>query len=84
MDALRHVQEPLDLAAENRPPKFASCYYREMNRPLRALASVIVGIMTVAGMAVFQHYSREPPNGAVTAAVTTAATLLSWLVTGLE
>jgi hypothetical protein len=36
------------------------------------------------GELVYQHYSREPPSGAFTVAVTTAATILTWLVTGLE
>ncbi len=48
------------------------------------VASVIVGMMTVAGMVLYQHYSREPPNGTFTAVVTTAAALLTWLVTGLD
>jgi multisubunit Na+/H+ antiporter MnhB subunit len=53
-----------------------------MTRPIRALASLIVGLTTVVGMVVYQHYSREPPSGAFTAAVTTAASILAWLVTG--
>jgi hypothetical protein len=52
-----------------------------MTRPLRALVSLIVGITTVIGMIVYQHYSREPPT---TAALTMAATILAWVVTGLE
>jgi hypothetical protein len=61
------------------------CYHRcMMPRPLRALASLIVGITTVIGMMVYQHYSREPPTDAFAAAVTMAATILAWLVTGLE
>jgi ABC-type tungstate transport system substrate-binding protein len=55
-----------------------------MTRPLRALASLIVGITTVIGMIVYQHYSREPPTDAFTAALTVAATILAWAVTGLE
>jgi hypothetical protein len=55
-----------------------------MIRPLRALASLLVGITTVVGMIVYQHYSREPPTDVVTAAVTMAATILAWVVTGLE
>ena len=66
------------------PAANAFCYYPAMSRPLRAVACVFVGITTVASMVVYQHYSREPPNGAVTMAVTTAATLLTWLVTGLD
>jgi len=66
------------------PVSNAFCYYPAMSRPLRAVACVFVGITTVASMVVYQHYSREPPNGAVTMAVTTAATLLTWLVTGLD
>ena len=66
------------------PVANAFCYYPAMSRPLRAVACVFVGITTVASMVVYQHYSREPPNGAVTMAVTTAATLLTWLVTGLD
>jgi len=60
------------------------CYNPAMSRSLRALASLTVGIMTVVGMLAYQHYSREPPTGTFTAAVTTAASLLAWLVTGLE
>jgi ABC-type tungstate transport system substrate-binding protein len=55
-----------------------------MTRPIRVLASLIVGLTTVVGMVVYQHYSREPPSGAFTIAVTTAASILAWLVTGLE
>ena len=54
-----------------------------MTRPLRALA-LIVGLTTVVGMIVYQHYSREPPSDAFTVAITTAASILAWLVTGLE
>jgi hypothetical protein len=60
------------------------CYNPAMSRSLRALASLTVGIMTVVGMLAYQHYSREPPTGTFTAAVTTAASVLAWLVTGLE
>jgi hypothetical protein len=60
------------------------CYHRPMTSPLRALASLIVGLTTVVGMVVYQHYSREPPSDGVTVAVTTAASILAWLVTGLE
>jgi hypothetical protein len=56
----------------------------DLTRPLRALASLIVGITTVIGMIVYQHYSREPPTDAFTAALTVAATILAWAVTGLE
>ena len=55
-----------------------------MTSPLRALASLIVGLMTVVGVVIYQHYSREPPSDAFTVAVTTAASILAWLVTGLE
>jgi hypothetical protein len=55
-----------------------------MARPLRALASLIVGLMTAVAMMVYQHYSREPPSTAFTVAVTTAASILAWLVTALE
>jgi ABC-type Fe3+-siderophore transport system permease subunit len=41
-----------------------------MTRPLRALASLLVGIATVVGMIVYQHYSREPLTDVFTAAVT--------------
>ena len=58
--------------------------YSMMPRPLRALASLIVGITTVIGMMVYQHYSREPATDVFAVAVTTAATILAWLVTGLE
>jgi hypothetical protein len=60
------------------------CYHRPMTSALRALASLIVGLTTVVGMVVYQHYSREPPSDGVTVAVTTAASILAWLVTGLE
>jgi ABC-type molybdate transport system permease subunit len=55
-----------------------------MSRPLRTLASLITGITTVIGMAVYQYYSREPPSDAFAVAVTMAASVLAWLVTGLE
>jgi hypothetical protein len=55
-----------------------------MSRPLRALASLITALTTVIGMAVYQHYSREPPSDAFAVAVTMAASVLAWLVTGLE
>jgi hypothetical protein len=55
-----------------------------MSRPLRALASLIVGITTVVGMAVYQHYSREPPTDTFAVVVTMAASILAWLVTGLD
>ena len=59
------------------------CYDRRMMpRPLRALASIIVGITTIFGIMVYQHYSREPPTDAFAAAVTMAATILAWMVTG--
>jgi hypothetical protein len=66
-------------------PRREPCYdCSMMPRPLRALASVIVGITTIVGMMVYQHYSREPPTDAFAAAVTMAATILVWMVTGLE
>jgi hypothetical protein len=55
-----------------------------MPQSLRALASVIIGITTAIGMMVYQHYSRESPTDVFAAAVTAAATILAWLVTGLE
>jgi hypothetical protein len=55
-----------------------------MTRPLRALASAIVGLTTVVGMMVYQHYSREPPSDAFAVAITTVASILAWSVTGLE
>lgn len=55
-----------------------------MTPPIRALASLIVGLTTMVGMVVYQHYSREPPGGGFTIAATTAAGILAWLVTGLE
>jgi hypothetical protein len=56
-----------------------------MSRSLRAVASVIVGVTTLVGMMAYEHYSLgEPPSGAFTAAVATAAALLTWLVTGLN
>ena len=45
---------------------------------------MIVGITTIIGMMVYQHYSRDPPTDTFAAAVTMAATILAWLVTGLE
>jgi hypothetical protein len=55
-----------------------------MIRPLRALASLLVGITTVVGMIVYEHYSREPPTDVFTAALAIAATIFTWVVTGLE
>jgi hypothetical protein len=55
-----------------------------MTGPLRALASLIVGLMTMVGMVVYQHYSREPPSDATTVALAAAASFLAWLVTVLE
>jgi hypothetical protein len=55
-----------------------------MSRPLRALASLITAFTTVIGIAVYQHYSREPPSDAFAVAVTMAASVLAWLATGLE
>jgi ABC-type Fe3+-siderophore transport system permease subunit len=55
-----------------------------MTRPLRALASLIVGLTTAVGMVVYQRYSREPPSSAFTVAVTMGASILAWLVTALE
>jgi len=61
------------------------CYDRRMMpRPLRALASLIVGITAVIGMMVYQLYSREPPTDVFAVAVATAATILTWVMTGLE
>jgi hypothetical protein len=36
------------------------------------------------GMMVYQHYSLEPPTDVLAAAVTSAAAILVWVVTGLE
>jgi len=55
-----------------------------MNSFLRALTSLIVGVTTVVGMVVYQHYSREPPSDAFAMADMAAASILAWLVTGLE
>jgi hypothetical protein len=56
-----------------------------MSRPLRALASTIVGITTIVGIVVYEHYSvDDSPGGAFTMAVAAAAMILTWLVTGLE
>jgi hypothetical protein len=55
-----------------------------MTRPLRALASLVVGLTTAVGMVVYQHYSREPPSNAFAMAVTMGASILAWLVTVLE
>jgi ABC-type Fe3+-siderophore transport system permease subunit len=55
-----------------------------MIRPLRAVASMIVGLTTAVGMVVYQHYSREPPSNAFIVAVTMGASILAWLVTALE
>lgn len=60
------------------------CYHRRMTNRLRALAALIVALTTVLGMIVYQHYSRQPPSDSVTVAVTAAASILAWLVTGLE
>jgi phosphate starvation-inducible membrane PsiE len=60
------------------------CHSCPMIRPLRALASLLVGITTVVGMIVYEHYSREPPTDIFTAALAIAATILTWVVTGLE
>jgi hypothetical protein len=49
----------------------------------RVLGCVIVAIITVIWMRVFQRYASLPPNRALTGAVAAAATLLTWLVTGL-
>ena len=65
------------------PPTVLQCPI--MTRPLRALASVIVGIATAVGIVVYEHYSiDEPPSDSFTAAVATAAALLTWLVTALD
>lgn len=55
-----------------------------MNSFLRAITSLIVGATTMVGMAVYQHYSREPPSDSFAVAVMMAASILAWLVTGLE
>jgi phosphate starvation-inducible membrane PsiE len=55
-----------------------------MIRPLHALVSLLVGITTVVGMIVYEHYSRAPPTDVFTAALAIAATILAWVVTGLE
>jgi hypothetical protein len=65
-------------------PRHGKRRHGPMTKPLRALASLIVGLTTVVGMFVYQHYSREPPSDTFTVAVTTAASILAWLVTGLE
>jgi len=70
--------------ARNNPKLRRECYHRPMNSLLRALTSLIVGVTTVVGMVVYQHYSREPPGDAFTVAVMAAASILAWLVTGLE
>jgi hypothetical protein len=55
-----------------------------MTDRLRALATLIVALTTALGMIVYQHYSRQPPSDSVTVAVTAGASILAWLVTGLE
>jgi ABC-type Fe3+-siderophore transport system permease subunit len=55
-----------------------------MTGSFRALASLIVGLMTAVGLVVYQHYSREPPSNAFTVGVTMGASILAWLVTALE
>jgi hypothetical protein len=55
-----------------------------MTRPLRALASLIVGITTVVGMMMYRRYSVEPPTDLFTSAVTVAAIIVAWLVIGFE
>jgi hypothetical protein len=58
--------------------------YAPMSQPLRALASLITAFMTVIGITVYQRYSREPPSDTFAVAVTMAASILAWLVTGLD
>jgi len=49
------------------------------------MASAIVGITTIVGIVVYEHYSvDESPGGAFTMAGAAAAMVLTWLVTGLE
>jgi hypothetical protein len=48
-----------------------------MSRPLRALASLITAFTTLIGMAVYQHYSREPSSDTFAVAVTIAASVLA-------
>jgi hypothetical protein len=67
-----------------RPKPWRACYHRPMNSFLRALTSLIVGVTTVVGMAVYQHYSREPPSDTFAMPVTMAASILAWLVTELD
>jgi hypothetical protein len=53
-------------------------------RIMSAIQAGFVPLMTAVGMIVYQHYSRGPPSDGVTVAVTAAASILAWLVTGLE
>jgi hypothetical protein len=55
-----------------------------MTTPLRALASLIVGITTLVGMMVYRRYSVEPPTDLFTSAMTVAAIIVAWLVIGFE
>ena len=55
-----------------------------MNKPLRALAALITAFMTVIGMTIYQRYSREPPSDMFAVAVAMAASVLAYVVTGLE
>jgi hypothetical protein len=55
-----------------------------MTTPLRALASLIVGITTVVGMMMYRRYSVEPPTDLFTSAMTVAAIIVAWLVIGFE
>jgi hypothetical protein len=52
--------------------------------PLRALASLMVGITTAVGMMIYRRYSVEPPTDLFTSAVTVAAIILAWAVMGFE
>jgi len=55
-----------------------------MNSFLRALTSLIVGATTMVGMVMYYLKFRPPPSDAFAVAVMAAASILAWLVTGLE
>jgi hypothetical protein len=55
-----------------------------MEKSVRMLACVIVGLMAAISMSVFQRYSAGLADRALVGALAIAAVLLTWSVTGLE
>jgi hypothetical protein len=55
-----------------------------MTRAPRAPACLLAAIMTVVWIVVYHLYTGDAPSRAVAATVTTAAALLTWLVTALN